>query len=229
MIKWPTKAHRQHGFSLIELAIALIVIGLMASSMLRSNTGLRQADDEKRVERQLAQAIDTLYGHAIANGRLPCPAAPTLPDSTANAGTEDCSLKHGVLPWITLGLTQTDPWGQRLSYYAHESFSAPLPTDARASFQLESKGNATIKPASTVSTKLADTLPAVVLSHGANGEGGYRPDGTRVAAVAGDEAENADADLTFISRPPGPDFDDRIDWIVPGVLMSRMLSAGRLP
>ena len=65
---------------------------------------------------------------------------------------------------------------------------------------------------------------------------GMAPGGLRLLGEArffrsasGDEAENADTDLTFISRTPGSTFDDLVTWIVPSILKAKMVAAGRLP
>ena len=47
--------------------------------------------------------------------------------------------------------------------------------------------------------------------------------------AAGDELENADADLTFIAGQPSNNFDDLLTWVVPSILKSKMVAAGRLP
>jgi hypothetical protein len=57
----------------------------------------------------------------------------------------------------------------------------------------------------------------------------YQPTGNRLAVGIDDELENADADLTFVARIPSDSFDDLVTWIVPSILKSRMVAAGRLP
>ncbi len=76
---------------------------------------------------------------------------------------------------------------------------------------------------------MASDLPAVVVSHGSRGAGAYLPSGVQLPGVVGDEAENADADLTFVSRTQDGSFDDLVTWVVPSILKSKMVAAGRLP
>jgi hypothetical protein len=96
-----------------------------------------------------------------------------------------------------------------------------------APFTLVSTGNITVTDGTV---NIATNLPAVVISHGRNGFGGYRSTGIQVPpAASGDELENADADLTFVSRTHSPDFDDEATWLPLPILMSRMIAAGRLP
>lgn len=232
MTNWrfePSRQSGQSGFSLLELSIVLIVFGLLAGSLLTPLSAQREIADERRARQQLDLTLETLYGYAISHGRLPCPAAPGLSSETNGAGDEDCSRQHGVIPWRTLALSETDPWGQRLTYYVRASFTGNLAPDARATFLLDTAGNANIRPSASSGIKHADALPAVIVSHGRNGTGGYRTDGQRTSGSNSDESENADADLVFVNRLPDSNFDDLVTWINPAILNARLLAAGRLP
>lgn len=224
-----TRSPTESGFSLIELSIVLIVFGLLAGSLLGQTTEQRRLHAEQRARAQLELSLEALYGFAISHGRLPCAADPAHDSQLADAGIENCPRSKGVFPWRTLALPETDPWGQRLSYYAHEKFIAAPSGEARAGFTLDSEGSLAVRPTATASHTIADGLPAVIVSHGRNGLGGYRSNGQRTPTSHPDEAENANADRIFINRPPDAQYDDHVAWIVPTVLNTRMLAAGRLP
>jgi prepilin-type N-terminal cleavage/methylation domain-containing protein len=217
------------GFTLVELAIVLVIVALLASGLMVGIAAQRNAAETIDAQRQLENIRETLTGFALTHGRLPCPALPNLASSDAGVGVENCAQPHGVLPWVTLGLPEVDPWGRRFTYYAHGSFTAAVPSGALASFTLDTVGNANVKASSGSSGNVASDLPAVVVSHGSRGAGAWQPNGTQLPGVSGDEAENADADLTFISRTQDGNFDDLVTWIVPSILKSRMVAAGRLP
>lgn len=244
----PRPSSRQHGFSLVELTVVLVIVALLSSGLLIGLGAQRDVAANQDAQRQLDAAREALLGFAMANGRLPCPADPALASGAANAGLEDrpnatsiCNThspshepNHGVLPWATLALPETDPWGRRLTYFVATQFTAPLPTTgAQASFDLGSGvapnntglANVTNHGGSTIAIELA----AVVVSHGGNGLGGYPGSGTPLGGAAGSEAENADADLTFVVETPGPAFDDLLTWISPHLLKSRLVAAGKLP
>lgn len=237
----PRPSSRQQGFSLVELAVVLVIVALLSSGLLIGLGAQRDVAANQDAQRQLDAAREALLGFAMANGRLPCPADPALASGAANAGLEDrpdaaspCNRSHGVLPWATLALPETDPWGRRLTYFVATQFTAPLPTTgAQASFDLGSGvapnntglANVTNHGGSTIAIELA----AVVVSHGGNGLGGYPGSGTPLGGAAGSEAENADADLGFVVETPGPAFDDLLTWISPHLLKSRLVAAGKLP
>lgn len=225
------------GFSLIEMAIVLIVFSLLAGGIMVSLGTQQDIQKTSEVRRQMLDIREAILGYAVTNGRLPPPADPTKPNNDSNAGLIDEGRITGVIPWVTLGLPETDPWGQRFTYRVRDQFAdaialnttAPCsltPGPAQASFALCSEGNITVTDGTvTIATK----LPAIIVSHGKNGLGGYRSDGNVVAGAAGDELENANNDASFVSRTQTSNFDDEVIWIPLFNLMSRTIAAGRLP
>jgi len=135
--------HSQRGFTLTELAVVLAIVGLLLGGMLMPLTAQIDMRNRQDTEKALAVIQEALIGFALINGRLPCPATPTLVsgsggncpaggaaavagcEATTSAGaTLGCAAVAGVLPWSTLGLPETDAWGRRYSYrvaadYAH--------------------------------------------------------------------------------------------------------------
>jgi prepilin-type N-terminal cleavage/methylation domain-containing protein len=232
------------GFTLVELAIVLVIVALLTGGLLLGISAQRNAAESVDAQRQLENLREALLGYAMANGRLPCPAQANLPNTDDNAGKAltppcDSALQHGVLPWKTLGLPETDPWGNRFTYFVSsydsnatpsKSFAKTLPTGALASFTLDTSGNANVKDIWNAGANIASDLPAVIVSHGNRGAGAYQPTGAQLPASADpNEAENSDADLNFVSRTPSDTFDDLVTWIVPSILKSKMVAAGRLP
>lgn len=114
---------RQRGFSLIELAIGLVIVSALLSALLvplaTQMTQRRTADTQKLLD----EAREALIGFAIANGRLPCPAegnatgvevfAAGNDASTGNCKTKIAGVEvaTGFLPGITLGMSPLDAQG----------------------------------------------------------------------------------------------------------------------
>ncbi len=78
------------GFSLIELAIIMVIIGLMVATSLQvfneyqKRTALNSTLEKK-------QNIEVALGKFLSeNGRLPCPAIPNLPSDDPTSGIENC-------------------------------------------------------------------------------------------------------------------------------------------
>jgi len=214
-----TSSIRANGFSLVEMSIVLVIFALLAGGLMMTLTTQQEVQRLSEARRQLAEIREALIGYAVINNRLPMPANPTRPSGTANAGLEDTAQGElGVLPWATLGLPETDPWGQRFTYRVTNSFNT--------TFTLTTSGNITVRDGAA---NIATNLPVIVISHGRNGLGGYRSTGIRVPNAAGDELLNTTGAPNFVSRTHTPDFDDEAVWLPLPILMSRMIAAGRLP
>jgi type II secretory pathway pseudopilin PulG len=188
----------------------------------------RRIDETQKALEEIKEA---LIGYAVANKRLPCPADPTLASGAALAGQARAFAggactggNSGTLPWATLGVSETDAWGNRYTYRVTAVFADPA-----TFFTLSSTGDSTVRVTSG-GTTVASTIPAVIVSHGKNGFGAYNTAGTQVAVSAdADEAENSNNDTNFVSKTPTATFDDIVTWLSPNILFNRMVAAGRLP
>lgn len=118
------------GFSLVELAVVMMIVGLLLAAALipfSTQIDLRsQADTQRTID----SVKESVIAFALANGRLPCPANGLAPSGSANAGQElydttakNCSQIFGVVPWATLGVPEVDAWGRRFSYYVVQAFA----------------------------------------------------------------------------------------------------------
>lgn len=222
------------GFTLIEMAVVLLIMGLLLGGGL---TVLTTQMDQQRVRdtrRALDEINQTLVGFAVANRFLPCPADPALATATAGAGVARAFASgactggnSGVLPWSTLGVSETDAWGNRYTYRVTPGFA-----DNTTVFTLGSVGNINVRVTSGGAI-LATALPAVIVSHGKNGFGAYNSAGTQVPVSANaDEIENSSVEAAageFVNRDHVGTYDDIVGWVSPNILFNRMVQAGRLP
>jgi prepilin-type N-terminal cleavage/methylation domain-containing protein len=116
------------GFTLAELAIAMVIVGLLLASAfipLSAQIELRAISDTQRT---MDGIRESLIGYAQANGRLPCPATGSIATGAANAGVElltgnACTSALGVVPWATLGVPETDSWGRRFTYRVSPAYA----------------------------------------------------------------------------------------------------------
>jgi len=251
-----TSPNNNCGFTLIEMAMVLLIMGLALGGGISLLGNQIDAQKNKDTQKVLDDAKEALTGFAIANGRLPCPAPATAVTGTALAGLEPspilaagCANLAGVLPWATLGVNETDAWGNRLTYRVTQEFTRnglqvafascavpPAPAPAKAVFALCSQGNMTVLSTGGGAT-LASTVPAVVVSHGKNGNGAYQTQGQQLPVGAdADELDNqliapgtTTTNTTFISKTPTATFDDAVIWVSPYVLYNRMVQSGTLP
>jgi prepilin-type N-terminal cleavage/methylation domain-containing protein len=150
------KPHRQAGFTIIELAIALTIVAFIVGGLavpISTRIAEQQYTD---TQANIDRAVETLVGFAINNRRLPCPdvnmaaaaAADNrdgLEDTQLNAagaitgcavgtlGTQSAvdGASWGDIPWRSLGLqppNNADAWNNRLRY----AVFTPLTTQAIA-------------------------------------------------------------------------------------------------
>lgn len=88
----------QSGYSLPELALVIVVLGLLVIAATTVIRDTQKMSDSVEAQALFQRADNALSGFIYANGRLPCPAAAGV------AGVEDCGLTNGVLPYQALGM-----------------------------------------------------------------------------------------------------------------------------
>lgn len=214
------------GFTLIELAIVMAVIGLMMAGTMKLFGGQLDQHRSKATRQRLGVVDDALVAFYATNSYLPCPADGSLPSTDANYGRAQpetsgaCDVAavtatERVLPWRTLGLQDElsfDGWQRRQSYHV----SAPLTTaGATGPGDLSVRDGATSVPGTM---QITPSGAFVVISHGENGRGAWLDSSQRMttAGVSSHEAENTDGAAPFVdtarSEAVGAEFDDFVLW-----------------
>jgi len=247
------------GFTLIELAVVLVIVGILLGSTLSSLSSRIEYTRKNETVVELEDIKQTMLAFAFVNGYLPCPdcsdnggGCATLAATDIADGLEDydiannrCSVNQGLgnVPWVTLGMGRSDAWGTRYRYSVQNIYA-----DANGAFTLGSApGTAIIQEpdfasnaTGAVARTLANNIVAVLLSHGPNGFGGTDENNVARAAIPVaniDELENTDNDQFYYTRPEtavgttiaGGEFDDIVIWISEFELKAKMVEAGKLP
>ena len=107
------------GFTLIEMAVVLVIVGLLLGGMLVPLAAQMETDRRKETAATLESIREALIGYAVINGRLPCQDTngDGLPGPGAcNTGANQRNV--GGLPYATLGVSRTDAWGN-IIYIEH--------------------------------------------------------------------------------------------------------------
>lgn len=231
----------QRGFTLLEMALALVVLTLLMSAVVTTMSSQEERKRTAKTREALDQAKDAVIGFALVNGRLPRPAsAPT--DGTERAACANEADCTGFVPWVALGLQPGDGSDRLLKYsvtpaFANAAFTfSSLPTKSVRT--RDTAGNLVYLAGAATCTATSACTPAVLLSQG-DGRWGTRFDGQAIPGswpITTDEYLNHTATAHFISRDrteldtaPGAEFDDRVIWLPTPVLMGRMVQAGKLP
>ncbi|MDR1853284.1 MAG: type II secretion system GspH family protein [Azoarcus sp.] len=199
------RQRKSNGFSLVELAVVLAVLGLLAGTLITPLAARIDASRRHAADAMLDDVEHALVGFALLHRRLPCP--------DAGDGVEHpppCAFPaDSRLPWRTLALPETDPWGEPWRYRPDKKFtdgSITLDTSPGSNLQIEDHAHGSL-------TTSESRVVAVVYSIGPN----RRADG-----------RNAETSTTFEGGEPTPGYDDRLRWLGHPFLIGRMAQAGRL-
>jgi prepilin-type N-terminal cleavage/methylation domain-containing protein len=233
--------NKQNGFTLVETAIVLMIVGLLLGGMLVPLSAQMEQRNISDTRKTLDEIQQALIGFAIVNGRLPCPASSTSNGAEDPAGGTCNHPYDGFVPAATLGLSGTDSsgfavdaWNNRIRFAVTQSNSKAFTT----SNGMRTTGLSTLNPdllvcsSSTasgfngsscgVNNALTSSpgVPVVIFSTGKNGAN----------SGGADEIANLAGNKTFISHNQVQNgFDDLVVWISPNILFNRMVATGMLP
>jgi len=242
---------RNHGFTLAEMAVVVLLIGIAMTMGLKMITATLQNTAVSETKARQEKIKTALISYLRTNGRLPCPDRDATPDGNENATCNgNAAQGYGVIPWVTLGLSRSDVldgWGNYFTYRVANRRPAAVARDwtttaAATSFdidQLTNPANAlTIQELNAAGTALVNTTTQavmVVLSHGKNGLGAETVKGSNVtnppATNAGERTNNMANTAIFVKRPStdsaaafnGP-FDDLVDYMTPQDLLQPLIT-----
>jgi prepilin-type N-terminal cleavage/methylation domain-containing protein len=220
----------QHGFSLVEMAIVLTIVGIMMAGLLPTISGQIEQKRRSETAKQISDIKDALFGFAIINGYLPCPTIITDPADiaygTAPATCTGAPSAEGILPWRTLGVPETDAWGSKREsastswngywhYRVDRNFATSGVTlstgfSADALSIRDNNGN-------TVTSSSENPI-AIVFSTGPN-----------LAGDGQNSSTNLEVPGIFQSDTPSSTFDDMLIWISRPQLFNRLVTSGKLP
>lgn len=234
------------GFSLLEMAVVLMILGFVLGALLMPIQVQRQQQALQQTQNMLEIAQKTLLGYAQTQGRLPCPATRNTADDKGIAnpvagGT--CAVTAGFLPAVTLGIQPVDVngfaldgWGNPIRYAVTQldqgGITAP---DFTTTGDMGTVGIAELKPnlrvcASSAAANCTEDInlvkDAVAVIYSLGATGGDAPGGA-------DENENLDGNAVFVSHDSrtndaGGEFDHVVAWISPFILYNAMIEAGQL-
>ena len=215
---------RARGFSLVEMALVLLIVGLLAAVFLPATNVMLDNSRRKETRAKLEALEQAMVRFVLANRRLPCPADGDLPPGNANQGLElaaggactALALTNGVVPWRSLGISQTDAmdaWNTMISYrvWGGAAVAGPLtladgmnmqaldPTNPGAvntwlstrGFRACNAAACAVGSAAELASKAnGNGVAYFLISHGPNRFGGFSADGNYLG--------------TSVGAPPGP-------------------------
>jgi len=228
------KIRSQHGFTLIEMAIVLVILGFLLGGVLSPLAARQEQDRRDENAELLEKAREALIGFALVNGRLPCPDTDAPGSATSGQENAGCSILATVahadrLPWVTLGVVgEHDAWGapDEIRYSVNGAFTTGFSLSTAGSGNGIINIHNTATSCGTANNMVAMNVPALIWSTA-------KTDYANQTPARADEAENDNDDRCYVYREysglNNQEFDDQMVWLSPNVLFNRMIEAGVLP
>lgn len=198
---------KQSGFSLIEMAIVLVILGFILGGVIGGLSSQREVQKRSDTQRQLEEIRNAVVGFAQINNRLPCPASLTSLGRSVPTTSGPCTpgVNNRFVPYADLGIqgnvvggVLVDTWLQPVQYRVTTSgtwSTTPINVSFIATnFRVCSDPSDTACPAAKV---LASDLVAVFFSTG---------------DPLSPSVNNAATNI-FWSDVPTTTFDDTLIWL----------------
>ena len=200
--------NQQSGFTLIEIAVVLVIIGVLIGGFIGTFTDRIETTRRENTRQQLEDVRTAILGYASAEGRLPCPTRAIDGGVAQPVNGGVCTQKHGFVPGSTIGLSGTynsdnlliDSWGNPIRYSVTTASSSAFtkPTGA-GNGGIRDIGMAMLNPDLTIcdgdstsatscvgSNEVVSNAPFVIISLGKDGV-----DFTATTAPNTDQGENS--------------------------------------
>ncbi|MBY0508623.1 MAG: type II secretion system GspH family protein [Rhodospirillaceae bacterium] len=212
------------GFTLIEMAIVLVVMGLAVSGIVTVGASIGTSAKYGETQRIMAKVQDALRVYVTQHGCLPCPALgsedPTASGTLAGLSRDTvgsyvtattfctsntCLTNNGVVPYKTLGIgpqEYLDAWDSMFTYRIGAGLAADNAM-VRTPPSTFPAGDITVVNARSTAILVTTEAAYVLVSHGGDGAfafrqtGSQRPDVYGQTGSAGGQDENRDGDATF--------------------------------
>lgn len=239
---------RKNGYTLIEFAVILIIMGVLAVPAAALYANYTKSQRLEQTDRSITRAKSALGGFRALYGRYPCPASATAVRGDPDYGYEDCSgvapaiitansnnpalaatpeILIGALPFRALNMDERDAHdgrGNRLSY----AVTSILTNDA--SFTMGGGGISIIDQNNNTIISPEHTAHFIVISHGENGLGARTRAGviSGICPAAALEGENCNNTETFRSAQQQVGFDDKVAYATRLALSEWQLATANL-
>lgn len=183
---------RREGFSLVEISIVLVVVGVMISGVLPYITESQKTNAANDTAARLEAIELAMLTFRAANGFIPCPSRINAPLNDANFGRADtvtgcATIAGGTVGWQAsgvaaggvptkdLGLADEygfDGWGRRMTYHVTIGLTGAGYEAGAGALIINDYNN-------NVATPRTDEAAYAVVSHGPNGHGAFTRAGAR--------------------------------------------------
>lgn len=216
--------HKIPGFSLIEMAVVLIIIGLIGGITLPSLKAMLDWQKAAITAQNQEKILYALASYAIQNKTLPYAESPLSSQEKAHKTTR----RRGIVPYAALGLpesTAKDGYHHWFTYVVDDYYTvipkigSPMPLQQPTNRLCEKQIH--LNPLNIKG--LQDSVAVVLISHGPQGRGAY-PNPLKSEGLGSDEKQNATSETEIIDRPISQDphnpFSHKVVWVTASNLLA---------
>jgi prepilin-type N-terminal cleavage/methylation domain-containing protein len=192
----------QHGFTFIEIAIVMVIIGLLAGGGVSLMGMLTKRKARNETLDYLKQTKQAIVSYANIHGKLPW--ADTDGDGSGNSGASS-----GTLPYLDLEVRPSDPYKKVLKYEININLGTDRPSSCNNLKTGLSTGPRVIDGDGTASSFY---IAAILISAGpmdADSDG----DVFDAITVGTHQGDNTDGTPNYLRHPPTDTFDDLVIYI----------------
>ncbi len=192
----------QRGFTLLEIAVVMVIIGLLAGSGVSLMRVLTERKARNEALSYLKDTHTSLIVFAERTGRLP------YADSDGD-GLENNGTASGTLPYRTLLTAPTDAYKRPLRYAINPNLGVNR-TSACSALRTGLAGTPLVVDADGAAASFP--IAAVLVSAGpmdADGDGNVFDD----LAAGTHQGDNTDGTPNYLRHPPVAGFDDLVDYL----------------
>jgi prepilin-type N-terminal cleavage/methylation domain-containing protein len=207
------------GFTLLEIAIVMVIIGILTGGGVSLMKILTERKARNETTEYLQQARAALISYAAANnGRLPWAARNPIPPSTISDGLEFSGLTNGYFPYLTLQIAPSDAYKRILRYEVNPNLTSNWWNTCAAL-----KTGLTTQP-QVVDADGASTAFSVAFVLVSAGPMDADSDGNVFDALNSGtyQGNNANGTPNYLRNPPGQNFDDLTTYIGGNELFGQM-------
>jgi len=223
--------HTIPGFSLIEIAVVLIIIGVVSGMALPALTSMLNWQKTATTAQNQEKILYALANYAIQNKSLPYAANPIDSYGKQNVTAR---RRRGIVPYADLGLPESvakDGYRHWFTYVVDHDY-ATLPEKLYGQSPIQSLRNKLCEmPQSATYLHLnplhirngQKNIALALISHGPKGKGAY-PNPLGSDFLGSDEKQNATSDHEIIDRPISQDpqnpFSHTVVWVTAANLLA---------
>lgn len=203
------KNHANAGFTLLEVAITLIILGILAGAAMPSVLRYKQHANNLQTKENQEMVARAIAGFELAYKRLPCPADPSAQGHNIGIERPTCnenSTAKGIIPYKTLGLPASfaiDGYKRFMTYVTSPKANQHSVCDLRreAPLHVTDENGPVIRDEGIVAL--------VLISHGPTGHGAFTGRGSEKMTgmdASPEEQVNTDDSLNYyaLSYRAGP-------------------------